>query len=311
MSREQSVRTLLFALSAAVFVAGLPFILSFALGYRFDPRTFSFSRGGLLLVKTQPAGAQVYLNHARLEHRTPVTLNELDPGLYDVRLELEGHYPYHRQVRVDAGKVARLDRVILFAVQPDIRKLNKEKVSSFFLDETRKLVYYVDLESRLVYRSDPEGDHFREVAGFPPMLPAPEEWRLSPDRTRLFYHNRRELAGIDLLPEAERVSRQQMAAVSFGRERIVDAFWYSDSYHVLVITDKRILITELAPRAVPVELVRLQTTRPGYAYDRQSDILYFVDDQEGPDGKRYDNVFKLELRREFPLDELIGLKADE
>lgn len=39
MLNEQKIRAILFYLSLIIFLAGLPFILSFALGYKFDAQT--------------------------------------------------------------------------------------------------------------------------------------------------------------------------------------------------------------------------------------------------------------------------------
>jgi len=62
MLNEQRIRAILFYLSVVIFLMGLPFILSFALGYNFDRRTFKFTKTGLLVLKTQPSGASVYLD---------------------------------------------------------------------------------------------------------------------------------------------------------------------------------------------------------------------------------------------------------
>ncbi len=117
MLTEQKVRAFLFYLSVFIFLAGLPFILPFALGYKFDRRNFKFSKTGLIVIKTQPQGASIYFDKKLINDKTPATLNELLPGTYNMRLELERYYPWHDDINVEAGKVTRLEKVILFPLR--------------------------------------------------------------------------------------------------------------------------------------------------------------------------------------------------
>ena len=71
MFSEQKIRGALFYLSFVAFFAGLPFILSFALGYKFNPQTWKFYRTGLIYLKTQPEGARIYLNDKLIPEKTP------------------------------------------------------------------------------------------------------------------------------------------------------------------------------------------------------------------------------------------------
>ena len=120
MSSDQKIRAFLFYLSVAIFLLGLPLILSSTLGYKFDRRTFKFTKAGLIALKTQPAGASVFLDDRLLNLKTPANINELLPGRYHIELELEEHYPWSGYVDVEAGKVARVEKIILFPPCPGI-----------------------------------------------------------------------------------------------------------------------------------------------------------------------------------------------
>ena len=144
MATEQKIRGLLFYLSLAIFFIGLPFILSFALGYKFNQHSFKFVKTGLIALKTHPAGASVSLNHRWLEEKTPLTINELLPGTYHLEIRLEKYYPWSGQVKVEEDKVTRLEKIILFPQRANIKQLNKEKFSSFWLDEKNDHIYYAD-----------------------------------------------------------------------------------------------------------------------------------------------------------------------
>ena len=110
MFKEQEIRAVLFYLCVAVFFAGLPVILSFSLGYKFNPRTFKFTQTGIISLKTQPAAADVYLNGKPLDMKTPATINELLPGSYNVKVGLKGYYPWIYQANVEPRKVTRFEK---------------------------------------------------------------------------------------------------------------------------------------------------------------------------------------------------------
>lgn len=311
MLNEQKIRAFLFYLSVAIFLAGLPFILSFALGYKFDRRTFKFAKTGLLVLKTQPAGASIYLDEKLLNLKTPATIAELLPGRYRLRLELERHYPWLNDVNIDAGKVARLEKIILFPLRPNIKQLNRERLSFFWIDEEQGLIYYVNPEDDGIYKSDLEGKGSEKIADFIPLQPAAAKWKLSPDREKLLYFNTHQV-GIAYLGPQNDLSFTLPFVLDYPDDRIIDVFWHSDSYHLIMVGRKNIEALEAERRAEPVTLVNLNKRNTSCFYDNRTDTLYFLDSQRAEDGNVYDNLYKLELNaRSFPLQELIKLKSDE
>lgn len=62
---------------------------------------------GALMVISEPAGATVYLNDARVGS-TPLTVGSLIPGAYRVRVELGGYAAWSSSVPVEAGASEKL-----------------------------------------------------------------------------------------------------------------------------------------------------------------------------------------------------------
>ncbi len=309
---EQKIRGLLFYLSVLVFLGGLPFILSFALGYKINWHNFKFTRAGMIVIKTQPAGANVYFNDTLFFDKSPVTINELLPGKYQIRLELEGHYEYEREVQVEAGKVSLLDKVMLFPLRQDIKQLNKEKLDTFFADENKGIIYYVNQEESIIYKSDFNGAHFEVVSNFIPILPLPKGWRISHDKEKLLYFNNHQIGIMSLVPH-------DVSGYSFGNfvmnypsDVLHDIFWYSDSYHLILVTSSKIEITEAVFDSLPVILVNLTKRNTPAYYDLQSDALYFMDYQKAADGNLYDNLYKVELGKRLNyLKDFMKIKTNE
>lgn len=312
MLSEQKIRAFLFYLSVSIFLLGLPFILSSALGYKFDRRNFKFTKTGLIVIKTQPPGASVYFDRRLINDKTPTTLNEILPGTYNIRLELERYYPWDDDINVEKGKVTRLEKVILFPLRPNIKQLNKEIISDFWIDEEKGIIYYVNQQKSAIYKSDLNGDNYDELAQIIPIAPAPEKWKISPDKEKIVYFNARQIGIAYLQPRKEIFSEQFPFVLDYPSGKIADLFWHSDSYHLVVVTNKNIEVLEARPRATPMTLVNLSKKDTFAFYNLRSDTLYFSDYQRAADGNLYDNLYKLELNaRALPLQELIKLKPNE
>ena len=80
MLNEQKIRGILFYLSVSIFFIGLPFILSYALGYKFNPRTLKFTQTGLISIKKTPE-THIYLDSKLLTKRLLLLLASSFPVL--------------------------------------------------------------------------------------------------------------------------------------------------------------------------------------------------------------------------------------
>jgi len=296
MLNAQRIRGVLFFLSVAVFFIGLPFILSFALGYKFNPRTFKFTQTGLISIKTHPQGAHVYLDSKLLNEKTPVTISELLPGLYSVRLELEDYYPWSMQVNVEPRRVTRIEKVILFSTRPNVKQLNQRNASFFYFDEEKKNIYYFNREESIIYESDLEGEKFKEASVLPDTFKGvPKGLKLSPDKEKAVVFNSDQVCILYLSLKGSLLYGHPPFVLSYPGQKIIQVFWHSDNYHLFLVTDKNIAVVEANPKPNKVNLVNLNSGPAGLFYDKDKDILYFSDYQMGTDGVIYENIYKLEL----------------
>lgn len=308
MFNEQRIRSVLFYLSISIFFCGLPFILSFALGYKFDPHTFKFTRMGLIVIKTQPSGADVYLDGKLQNEGTPLTINELLPGKYPLTIELDNYYPWVDKVNVDAGKVTRIERIILFPIRPNIKQITKSSVSFFWADEDEKVIYYVDQEEGLIYKTDLNGERREPVAGLRRIDPPAKAWRISPDKAKLLYYNSHQIAVVPIKAQKGNALVERPFVMEHPSPRIVDIFWYSDSYHIILASDVAVEVLEARPAAIPVKLADLNNNSSPFYYSASDDSLYFIDSQRASDGRYYDNLYKLDLSiKNFLFKDLIKL----
>ncbi|MFA4854284.1 MAG: PEGA domain-containing protein [Candidatus Omnitrophota bacterium] len=308
----QRVRGFLFYLSLFLFFGGLPLILSFALGYKFNPHTFKFVKTGLIYVKTQPEGASIYLNNKLIPEKSPASIQELVPGAYKVKLELAQHYPWKGEISVEEGKVSRMDKVILFPLRPDLEQLNQEKFSSFRLDAEKGVIYYLNRENGVVYRSNIDGSNFEDIASLPENFGGIRGWEVALDKAKLFIFNPRQIAVLFFDARDNYEYSDSPVILDYPQEKIIQVFWHSDSYHLIVVTNKHIGVIESRPRALPVNLVELSKESTVSYYDSKRDTLYFSDSQKSPDGVVYNNLYRLELNTDlYLLERLMKKKPNE
>ena len=97
----------MFLLTLAVVASIGTVVFLFARGYRFSPGTRKLSANGILVAKSNPDGAQLFLN-GELETATNATIN-LEPGDYDVEIKKEGYKTWVKRVVVEKEVVTELN----------------------------------------------------------------------------------------------------------------------------------------------------------------------------------------------------------
>ena len=97
---------ILFGTFAVVGIVG--YILSlYANGYRFDIDEFAFLPNGLFVIKSNPDGAQVFIN-GELKTATNATI-DLPPGIYDVAVKKEGYGEWNKRLTITKEIVTEAD----------------------------------------------------------------------------------------------------------------------------------------------------------------------------------------------------------
>ena len=118
MSRLQKHRTgYSLVIAAAILAIGLVAIF-WARGFKPDFKTASFSRTGLIVAKSSPTGAQVYLND-RLTTVTDGNITFLDPGPYKVRIQKDGYTTWEKELEIKADLAEEIE-ALLFPLAPQI-----------------------------------------------------------------------------------------------------------------------------------------------------------------------------------------------
>ncbi|MBU0569147.1 PEGA domain-containing protein, partial [Patescibacteria group bacterium] len=89
-----------FFLVTLIVVGVVATIVSFyARGWRFDSENNEFSPNGLLVIKSAPDGAQIFIN-GKLETATDATIS-LQPRTYDIQIQKEGYLAWNKRLVIE------------------------------------------------------------------------------------------------------------------------------------------------------------------------------------------------------------------
>lgn len=96
-------------------------VIFWARGFKPNFQTGAIDRTGQIVANSTPEGASVLLND-RLMSATDTTIGFLDPGIYKVKIQKEGYFPWEKEVFVRADLVTEIN-ALLFPQAPEIKPL--------------------------------------------------------------------------------------------------------------------------------------------------------------------------------------------
>jgi hypothetical protein len=132
-----------FFLVVAFVISGTFIAIKFTQGYRFDFSSKSVMPTGMLVVNSEPVGAQVFID-GKLKAATDSTVS-LPPGEYSVEFKKPGFFPWQKKILIEKELVTQAN-AFLFPQVPDLKPLTfngveKPKISP----DGSKIVYAIPL----------------------------------------------------------------------------------------------------------------------------------------------------------------------
>ncbi len=314
---DRIMRAVAFYTALAVFFTLLPIVLSYSLGYKIDYKKLKIYKTGLIYVASHPTGAKVYINGRLHGDLTPTRLDELKPGSYKVEVRRDGFYPWEREMEVRPNMVTKADRIILFPVAQEMKKVATSEIADFTISENGRIYY---LTRYGLFRSDLDGGSLGKLSGY-------SEWpkniigkKFSPEGDRLLYFDNYKVFVIQL--DAGKIKPKgaepaKVEEVFTSSDPIVDVFWYPGSNYIMVVSEKGIKVVELREGALKRNIASIYkfNSRPqGVYYNDSSGILYFTDKKSDAVSDEDRFLYKLELKENFfnnMIRMLVKKDADE
>lgn len=118
-------RRMYFYTLIVVFVAAVPFLILYALGYRLDEKLLLIPTGGLYIA-TDVSGAEVFLNDEQVREtgtfRKAFFIQNLEPGTIAVRVSKPDYYSWSKNLDVEAHVVTEA-RAFMLPTKPVLREI--------------------------------------------------------------------------------------------------------------------------------------------------------------------------------------------
>lgn len=93
------------------------FFAYYARGYKFNLNTLKFQPNGILVIKSEPDGASVFIN-GDLKTATNATIS-LSPGVYDVEVKKDGYFSWYKRLTISKEIVTQAS-ISLFRNVPSL-----------------------------------------------------------------------------------------------------------------------------------------------------------------------------------------------
>lgn len=135
------VRVLLFTITLLLVAILGVFAFYYARGYKFDIETLKFQPNGILVLKSEPDGASVYING---ELKTATNANfAIAPGTYDVEVKKDGYITWYKRLTIEKEIVTQAT-ISLFKTFPSLSPLTLSGAANAVMSEDgSKIVYSV------------------------------------------------------------------------------------------------------------------------------------------------------------------------
>ena len=295
-------RMIAFYFCVMVFLVALPIVLSYSLGYHIDyfPK-FIIYKTGIVYIRTQPSGASVYINGRFYSDNTPAKIEELKPGTYRVEVRKEGFYPWQKELAVRPNMVTKADAIVLFPVAQEMKRIGDYEVIDFAISD-KNTIYYMTTKGLL--RSNIDGTNLKKLSSNAQWPATILRKKFSPDGNKMLFFDDRHIWVVYLAVGNSVAASGESARIEDvfdSPDPIIDAFWYSESNHIVVATHKDIVVVELggqgAKNAVTLYVFNIRP-RDLY-YDVNTDSLYFSDLRKDKDMKEGTYLYRLDLKQKF------------
>lgn len=302
MKRSDAIlRMAAFYLSVVLFFVTLPILLSYALGYKIDYRNLKIYKTGIIYLSSTPSGASVYINGRLYKDYTPAQIEELKPGSYKIEVRREGFYPWEGKLEVAPNMVTKADKIVLFPVMRQIKRLSEPEISDFAVSD-KGIIYYFTQSG--LYKTGADKTILKKISSYSNWPDRITGKKFSPDASKLLYFNENAVYLINLNIDKNPAAGGDRAGVEEvfkSPEQILDVFWYPGSGYIVAVTEKDIKVVELRGGATRniASLYKFAAKPQALYYDENSDSLYFTDIRTGASSDRERYLYRLDLRQTF------------
>lgn len=129
---EKRTRRILYYPLVAIFLAALPLLLLYSIGYVFDPKDRTVNKTGGMFIKSRVPRLSIYLNSQPMKETGffsgSALLTDIPTGTHVVRLEREGYQQWVKTISVSPLDVVELRDVLLIPAILELATVSAESI---------------------------------------------------------------------------------------------------------------------------------------------------------------------------------------
>lgn len=126
-----------------IFLIVTPVVIFYATGYRYNFEKHKLQKTGIMILKSKPEGAEVFLNNKPKNVLTPARIGNLLPDDYVVRVEKDGFYPWQKILPVESRLTTFAENILLFQKSLPAEIIDGQ-IDLFSLSPTKQKIVYLE-----------------------------------------------------------------------------------------------------------------------------------------------------------------------
>lgn len=143
------IRRLLYLSCFLIFAITAPPLVLYTTGFRYDWEYRRLVETGSLVVKSQPAGAAIYLNGQLYKDPTPTIINNILPGKINLEVKKDGYHIWQKNLAINPRITTFVENIKLFLKSDSQTYLAAPVVDYWWNSKQDKLIYSTGKELRL------------------------------------------------------------------------------------------------------------------------------------------------------------------
>lgn len=140
--RSRRITYLIFII---IFLIITPVVILYAAGYRYNFQKHKLQKTGILILKSKPEGANIFLNGELQKSTTPARFTNLIPEDYSIKVEKENFYFWQKTLPVRSRLTTFAENITLFKKNLPI-ELSPGDVPLFSLSPDKEKIAYLSTD---------------------------------------------------------------------------------------------------------------------------------------------------------------------
>lgn len=144
------IRKLIFWVSVASYFIIAPLIIMYAFGYKWKYGETTLRETGIISIKSYPEKADIFLNNAIYDSKTPSWIQGLSANSYNIKVEKDGFFDWEKTLNVKPGMVTRAENILLVPKRIAARPIleDAELIDFIATRNTKEIIMLADLGNK-------------------------------------------------------------------------------------------------------------------------------------------------------------------